>query len=138
MASSEMYSCCSSKLAMRGSFAIGIHRRYEHNEHDRVGICQSGTFTDATADAVSDEVVMQWREQGYLLLKQAIPRSQAAAFLTAADRVISAYEADPPLRGARLLHHRAGHLAHGGSRRSDRPSGHVPYHSRADGAPTCS
>ena len=38
---------------------------------------------------------MQWREQGYLLLRQAIPRDQAAAFLAAADEAIAAYEAEP-------------------------------------------
>lgn len=55
----------------------------------------SATYTDAVADAISDEVRAQWREQGYLLLEKAIPRDQAAAFLAAADRVIGEYQAEP-------------------------------------------
>ena len=50
---------------------------------------------DTVTGAVSEDVLSQWREQGYLLLKQAIPRDQAAAFLAAADEVIAAYEAEP-------------------------------------------
>ena len=42
---------------------------------------------------VSEAVLSHWREQGYVLLKQAIPRDEAAAFLAAADAAIARYEA---------------------------------------------
>ena len=42
------------------------------------------------AETVSEALLSQWREQGYVLLKQAIPRHQAVAFLAAADEVIAA------------------------------------------------
>jgi len=44
-------------------------------------------------ETVSDTVLTQWREQGYVLLRQAIPRDEAAAFLAAADAAIASYEA---------------------------------------------
>ena len=52
------------------------------------------------SDTVSAETLSQWREQGYVLLKQAIPRDQAAAFLAAADAVVADYEAADPARTA--------------------------------------
>ena len=52
----------------------------------------AATFTDT----VSEALLSQWREQGYVLLKQAIPRDQAAALLAAADTVIADYEAARP------------------------------------------
>ena len=44
-------------------------------------------------ETVSEAVLTQWREQGYVLLKQAIPRDEAAAVLAAADEAIASYEA---------------------------------------------
>ena len=55
----------------------------------------TATATATAAGAVSEDSLVQWREQGYLLLRQAIPRDQAAAFLAAADEAIAAYEAEP-------------------------------------------
>ena len=42
---------------------------------------------------VSEAMLSQWREQGYVLLKGAIPRGEAAGFLAAADAAIASYEA---------------------------------------------
>ena len=49
--------------------------------------------TTTHTETVSQTVLTQWREQGYVLLKQAIPRDEAAAFLSAADATIASYEA---------------------------------------------
>ena len=51
------------------------------------------TETTQTTQTVSEAVLTQWREQGYVLLKQAIPRDEAAAFLAAADATIARYDA---------------------------------------------
>ena len=47
-------------------------------------------------ETVSEAVLTEWREQGYVLLKQALPRHEAATFLAAADAVIADYEAAHP------------------------------------------
>ena len=45
---------------------------------------------------LSKSMQQQWQKQGYLHLKNVIPRDEVAAYLEAADEVIEQYEADNP------------------------------------------
>ena len=71
--------------------------------------------TTTNTQTVSDTVLTHWREQGYLLLRQAIPRDEAAAFLAAADAAIASYEAAHSPE--RLLYHHPGDRAYRGTGR---------------------
>ena len=45
---------------------------------------------------LSKPMRQQWQEQGYLHLKNVIPRDEVAGYLEAADEVIEQYETDNP------------------------------------------
>jgi hypothetical protein len=45
---------------------------------------------------LSKSMRQQWQEQGYLHLKNVIPKDEAAGYLDAANKVIAQYEAENP------------------------------------------
>ena len=50
---------------------------------------------------LSDSMRQHWDEKGYLVLKQAIPREETAAYLDEADRVVETYTKSDPARYSR-------------------------------------
>ena len=50
---------------------------------------------------LSDSMRQHWDEKGYLVLKQAIPREEIAAYLDEADRVFETYTKSDPARYSR-------------------------------------